>query len=107
MPKLPNSILLQIVANIGASLKKINISLNCEDPLQYRDSVYLPEYVSGMMITIICYCFLGDSDIACLFSHRLVKGALALSPKYNYLTVHSLYWCARSLMSEGDYKSAE
>ena len=68
MPKLPNSILLQIITNITDVMKKANLNLNCENPVIYKDSPYLPDYVSGMMLTIICYCFLGDSDIAALFS---------------------------------------
>ena len=68
MPKLPNSILLQIIASINDTLKTIKISLNCQDPSIYKDSPYLPEYVSAMLLTIVAYCFLGDTDIASLFS---------------------------------------
>lgn len=68
MPKLPNAILLQIITNVSELLKKIDMNLNCPDPSTYKDSLYFPDYVSGMMLTIISYCFLGDSDIAVLFS---------------------------------------
>jgi hypothetical protein len=73
MPKLPNAILLQIVTDIQSMLRKIGFSLNCENPLEeYSESVYFPDYVSGLMLTIVCYCFLGDSEIALLFSERLI-----------------------------------
>ena len=68
MPKLPNVILLQIITNVSDIMKRINLNLNCLDPSIYKDSPYFADYVSGMMLTIICYCFLGDSDIAALFS---------------------------------------
>lgn len=48
-----------------------------------------------MMLTIICYCFLGDSDIAYLFSKRLVSAVNLLPSHCNYVIVHSLYWSAR------------
>ena len=49
-------------------MKRINVSINCKDPTEYKDSPYLADYVSGMMLTIISYCFLGDTEIANLFS---------------------------------------
>ena len=88
-------------------MKKINLNLNCADPAIYKDSPYLADYVSGMMLTIICYCFLGDSDIAYLFSQRLIKAIVLLPQQYNYLIVHSYYWAGRSHLAEMDKKGAD
>eukprot|EP00347_Sterkiella_histriomuscorum_P010935 403374369 len=107
MPKLPNSILLQIISNITDIMKKINLNLNCADPSLYQDSPYFADYVSGMMLTIICYCFLGDSDIAMLFGQRLIKAVPLLPSHYNYLAVHSYYWAGRAFFAESDKKNAE
>ena len=68
MPKLPNQVLLHIISSISDIMKRLNLNLNLEDPQVYKDSPYFADYVSGMMLTIICYCFLGDTDIASLFS---------------------------------------
>jgi len=67
MPKLPNSILVQIISNITQIMDKVELNLNFEDPSVYKDSPYFADYVSGMLLTIISYCFLGDSDIGALF----------------------------------------
>ena len=107
MPKLPNSILLQIITNISDIMKRINLSLNNEDPSLYKDSPYLSDYVSGMMLTIICYCFLGDFDIATLFGKRLIIAIEYLPSQYNYLVVHSMYWVARCFIVEEHKKEAE
>ncbi|CDW85401.1 UNKNOWN [Stylonychia lemnae] len=107
MPKLPNTILLQIISNITDIMRKVNLSLNCADPSTYKDSTYFPDYVSGMMLTIVCYCFLGDSDIAQLFSYRLIKAIVHLPQHYNYLAVHSYYWAGRSMLAESNKREAE
>lgn len=108
MPKLPNQILLQIISGVSEVMKRLNLNLNQEDPQIYKDSPYLADYVSGMMLTIICYCFLGDTDIASLFSQRLIQAVPLLpSPSYNYLIVHSYYWAGRSFLAEMKKKPAE
>jgi len=107
MPKLPNAVLLEIIRNISRIFEGFGLNLNSEQPDPYFSSPYLPEYVSGMMVTVIAYCFLGDSDIAALFSDRLVAAVGHLGGAYNYLTVHSLYWAARAWLAEGEKKKAE
>jgi hypothetical protein len=83
------------------------MSLNCEDPSVYKDSPHFVDYINAMMITIVSYCFLGDTDIAILFSKRLILAVPHLNSKFNYLAVHCLYWAARSYMAEGNIKGAE
>lgn len=83
------------------------MSLNTEDPSIYSESPYLSDYVSGMMLTIICYCFLGDQEVATLFSDRLVRATALLPPHYSYLAVHGLYWVGRCYFSVGMMKEAE
>ena len=82
------------------------MSVNCQDPSEYKNSEYLVEYVSGMMLIIICYCFLGNTEIAILFSDRLVKVLPFLPLNFNYLVVHGYYWSARSHFAEENLKRA-
>ena len=107
MPKLPNAILLQIINNVSEVLKGHGLNLNSQDPSIYKDNAYFPDFISGMMLTIICYCFLGDSDIAYLFSQRLVRIIPFLPHLFTYLKVHSYYWAARSYAAESDKKGAQ
>lgn len=72
MPKLPNSILLQVITEIQSLMKRLKFNLNCATPMDYIGNPNFPDFVSGLMLTIVCYCFLGDSEIALLFSARLV-----------------------------------
>jgi len=85
MPKLPNSVLLQVITEIQSIMKKLDMNLNCSTPKQYIGHPFFPDFVSGLMLTIVCYCFLGDSEIALLFSARLVSVIDHLDADFAYL----------------------
>ena len=75
IPKMPNSVLLRIISKVQDALALIEINLGSnlkEQELLHMNPAHVAEIVSGNIIVMIAYCFLGDSDIAALFGERLL-----------------------------------
>lgn len=110
LPKLPDEYLKRILDKVEEfknsltlNVQKLKILLTANN----KSDPDIIEYFSASLISLICNCLLGDTDIACHI-YDSIKHFIVLIPEdYAYLTPHIEYWVGRALIAEERGKEAK
>jgi len=103
LPKLPDQNLMAILEQVELYQNSLSLDLfqlesylstNC------REDPFIIEFFSATMVRIVCYCLMGDTDIACEIYKNCSKFLPLLPEDSGYMVYHIEYWVGRALVSE-------
>lgn len=105
MPKLSDNIIMEIIEQVEeyqASLTLYEEQLDSYLKTNSKEDPLIIEYLSTILIKVVSYCLLGDTDIACGVFKANQKYFSLLSEEYAYIISHTEYWASRALISENE-----
>lgn len=102
LPKVPDENLENIVEDLNDYQQMLSGSFDMT-----KSNPALPDYVSSILVNVVCNCLLGETELACEM-YKSVKPSLNRLPEqYAYLIHHLEYWIGRALAEDGKINEAK
>lgn len=99
--------MLEQVEEYHASLSIDHAQLESYLNTNSKEDPFIVEYFSTIMIRIVNYCLLGDTDIACEIYKKNSRYFSIIPDEFAYMVVHIEYWVGRALVSESRSEEAK